>query len=104
VGFGSIPALSASASVDDDGRFHVSLTNIDSENEKELSIELAGFEPQSVNGQIISSADIQDHNTFEAPDVVRIKPFTGAALSGNRYRGVITVKLPAKSVVTLEIL
>jgi alpha-N-arabinofuranosidase len=103
-GFVSIPAVSASASVDDEGRFHVSLTNADPRSEREIKIELTGFEPQSVSGQIISSADMRDHNTFENPDAVTIKPFTGAALAGSGRRSVVTAKLPAKSVVTLEIL
>ncbi|MHB9295288.1 alpha-L-arabinofuranosidase [Pillotina sp. SPG140] len=104
VGFVSIPAISASASVDDEGHFHVSLTNADPRNEREITIELAGFEPQSVSGQIISSSDMRDHNTFENPDVITIKPFIGAALSGNRHHGIVTVILPAKSVTTLEML
>jgi alpha-N-arabinofuranosidase len=39
------------------------------------------------------------HNTFEQPDVVRPAPFTGARLTAGR----LTVDLPPKSVVVLEL-
>jgi alpha-N-arabinofuranosidase len=52
-----------------------------------------------VKGQIITSEKIQDHNTFEKPDAVTLKDFSGAAISGSA----VTVDLPPKSVVTLEL-
>jgi alpha-N-arabinofuranosidase len=39
------------------------------------------------------------HNTFEQPDAVRPVTFDGAKLSGDK----LTVQLPAKSVVVLEL-
>jgi alpha-N-arabinofuranosidase len=38
------------------------------------------------------------HNTFDDPDVVRTSPFHGARVQGDT----LTVELPAKSVVVLE--
>jgi alpha-N-arabinofuranosidase len=39
------------------------------------------------------------HNTFERPDAVQPTDFGGASLSG----GTLTVELPSKSVVLLEL-
>jgi alpha-N-arabinofuranosidase len=39
------------------------------------------------------------HNTFDAPSTVAPKPFTGASLADGR----LSVVMPAKSVVTLEL-
>ncbi|GHV14792.1 intracellular exo-alpha-L-arabinofuranosidase 2 [Spirochaetia bacterium] len=100
LGFGSIPALSASASVDDEDRIHVSLTNIDPVKEQKVNLELRGIPLKSVSGQILSSANMQDHNSFDNPEKVKLRPFTGAVIS----RSTVTVTLPSKSVVTLEIL
>ncbi|MDR1445544.1 MAG: alpha-N-arabinofuranosidase [Treponema sp.] len=99
LGFGSIPAVTACASVDDDEKIHVSLTNIDPKLEKEVKIEIHGFDFKSVSGQIVGSANMQDHNTFERADTVRCSSFAGARL----VKGGVTVRLPAKSVVTLEL-
>jgi alpha-N-arabinofuranosidase len=98
-GFSAIPLVSASASLDREGKIHVSLVNIDAESGQELSLELRGVSVQSIRGEIITSANMRDHNTFETPDAVTIAPFDGAAVS----RGGVTVLLPAKSLVTLEI-
>jgi alpha-N-arabinofuranosidase len=95
----AIPALSASASENDDRRIHVSLTNIDPEKERKVRVELRGVLPKSVTGQIINAADMRAHNTFENPDTVQIGIFSGAVISGNA----VMVSLPSKSLVTLEI-
>ncbi|MDR2741567.1 MAG: alpha-N-arabinofuranosidase [Treponema sp.] len=99
LGYFSIPVISASASQDDNGRIHVSLTNIDPRDEKTVSLELWGLQAKSVTGQILSAETMGDHNTFEQPDTVKLRAFTGAEVSGNWA----TVILPPKSVVTLEL-
>jgi alpha-N-arabinofuranosidase len=98
-GFGSIPVLSASSSEDDEGKIHVSITNIDPKNQQEVQLEIRGVTPESVTGKVITAEKMQDHNTFENVNNVGIKDFSGAVIS---RRGV-GVTLPAKSVVTLEI-
>lgn len=99
--FGSekLPAISASASKDKAGWVHVSLVNIDPKNVKEISIELRGGKYASVSGRILTSAKLQDHNTFEKPDAVKPVAFKQASLSSN----VLKVTLPAHSVVVLEL-
>ena len=48
-------------------------------------------------GQIVTSDKIQDHNTFENPDVITLKNFDNYTLKENK----LTIKVPAKSVITL---
>jgi alpha-N-arabinofuranosidase len=99
---GETPLLSASASMDDKNRIHVSVTNIDTAGEQELTVELRGvtLSPSAaVSGTIIASERIQDHNTFDDADRVRLKEFKGASLSGQAVK----VVLPPASLVTLEI-
>jgi alpha-N-arabinofuranosidase len=98
-GNSTIPAISASASIDDAGRIHVSLCNVDPREEQILSLELQDVSPSSVRGQILGADDMRAHNTFDRPNAVEIRDFNDAALSGNR----VTVTLPSKSVVTLEL-
>ena len=99
MGRDSIPAISASASEDDEGKIHVSMTNIDPNKDQKIDLELRGFSPKSAAGQIITSGNMQDHNTFDNSNKVAIKAFNDAVIS----RSTVTVTLPSKSVVTLEI-
>jgi alpha-N-arabinofuranosidase len=93
-----LPAVSASASVDSLKRTHISLTNIDAKNAQDISIDVQG-KYTVITGRILTSAKLQDYNSFDNP--VKIKPadFKGAALKGNT----ISVKLPPFSVVVLEL-
>jgi alpha-N-arabinofuranosidase len=102
LGFGSIPALSASASEDEKRKIHISLTNIDPAREQGLKIDLRGctISPSvKLSGKIISAENMADHNTFEKPDTVKIADFNNASL----VPGGLELKLPPRSVVTVEL-
>jgi alpha-N-arabinofuranosidase len=91
-------AIHASASRDTLGRIHFTLVNIDPKKEQALEIELRGASVRTVSGKALTSARLTDHNTFSDPDAVSVKEFKGSRLSG----GKLSVTLPAKSVVMLE--
>jgi alpha-L-arabinofuranosidase len=94
-----LPAVSASASKDKNGAIHVSLTNIDANKALEVSINLRGTSASAVSGRVLASGKVQEHNTFDQPEKVKPVNFTGATLKN----GVLTVKMPAASVVVLEV-
>lgn len=94
-----LPAISASASRDKAGKIHISLVNIDPNNAKEVRLNLRGINPSAVNGRILTSAKVQDFNSFEQPDKIKPVPFKGAALDNNE----LTIQLPPISVVVLEL-
>jgi len=98
--FGLVPAVSASASEDDNGRIHISMTNIDPKNEQMVCIDLRGISPKPSGGWIVTSENLVDHNTFEEAERVKLVEFSGAVV---KTGGKITVNLPSKSVVTLEL-
>ena len=95
----TLPKVHASASVDAEGVVHVSLCNLDPAGEADVTADLRGMNPSSVAGTVLAADSMQAHNTFEAPDAVAPKAFTGASVAGGR----LTVKLPPMSVVTLAI-
>lgn len=95
----TIPMLSGTASRDQQGKVHISLSNVDLQNAQEVTISLQGINVKQVTGEILTSARITDHNTFDKPDQVKPTNFNGATISGNTLK----VKLPAKSIVTLEL-
>lgn len=94
-----LPMLSATASRDARGVVHISLSNIDVEKSQEVTVSLAGINAKKAVGEILTSASIDDMNTFERPDKVKPAAFTDAKIS----KGVLKVKLPRQSIVTLTL-
>lgn len=99
VGNEKLPSVSASASKDSTGLIHISITNINAEKEETISLTIEGEKYTKVTGRILTSAKLQDHNTFDEPEKIKPKLFTGASLKGNDLR----VTLPPFSVVVLEL-
>lgn len=94
-----LPAVSVSASRDKAGKVHISLVNINPNKPQETSVSLKGIQAKGVTGRVLTSAKVQDHNTFENPAKIKPTAFAGAKLSGND----LTVTLPPVSVVILEL-
>jgi alpha-N-arabinofuranosidase len=94
-----LDAVSVSASRDKNGAVHISLVNIDAQNEQEVKIQWEGISKSAVTGRILSAAKLQDHNTFENPGKIKPATFNAAAINGNT----LSVKLPPFSVVVLEL-
>jgi len=95
----SLPALSASASRDKEGKTHISLVNIDPDTPIEVSIALGEVEGKKVRGQVLTTPEMNSHNTFEDPSRVVPVEFTSAKIK----KGVLELVVPSKSVVVLEI-
>jgi alpha-N-arabinofuranosidase len=95
----AIPAISVSASRDDEGKVCLSLCNLDCGREMSVSCELRGTKPTHVAGRVLTAEAMNAHNTFDRPTVVKPTAFDGATLTGST----LLVHLPAKSVVVLEV-
>jgi alpha-N-arabinofuranosidase len=98
-GDGKIPAVSASASRDAAGRIHISLVNTNPHDAITVASALTGVTAKSVTGRILTAPATNSHNTFNAPHTVEPVAFSGAKLDGST----LTVALPAKSIVVLEL-
>jgi alpha-L-arabinofuranosidase len=94
-----LPAVSASASKDKNGITHISIVNIDNKNLQDVSIDITGIAQKSITGRILSSKNIQDHNTFENPEIIKSTEFKQFSQTGNT----IKIKLPPASVIVLEL-
>ncbi|MBO5381994.1 MAG: alpha-N-arabinofuranosidase [Bacteroides sp.] len=95
----TLPMVSATASKNKDGKIHISMSNIDLENELEVTINLGDVKATKAVGEILTSANIGDYNSFEKPEVVKPEAFSEVKVK----KGVLKVKLPAKSIVTLQL-
>lgn len=98
--YNKIDQISASASCDSTGVVHISLVNVDPKRTCEVSCTLNGAQGLKVDGaQIITSKTVNDYNSFEKPGVISLQPFKQCSLRS----GVLTVKMPAKSIVTVAL-
>lgn len=95
-----VRAVSASAVRGTDGVVHVGLTNVDPNRATTVTVQLAGLAGKSVTGRVLTAPTMDAHNTFDAPDTLKPVAFTGASLGAN---GLLSVALPAKSVVMLDV-
>ena len=95
----SVPAVSASASKDKEGRIHISLVNLDPNRGRTVQVDVRGQQVSSVSGRALTAPTMQAHNTFAQPNAVHPVDFQGARLSG----GMLTLDMPSKSVVVVEL-
>jgi alpha-N-arabinofuranosidase len=95
----TIPAVSGSAVRGKDGKVHVALANADPNRPMTVSATLDGLPATTVTGQVLTAGTMNALNSFDAPDTVKPASFTGAQVAG----GKLTVTLPPKSVVMLDL-
>lgn len=94
-----VQQVSASASRDSAGKLHVSLCNLHHESAAEVTVDLRGVEVKTCTGRVLTATGQNAMNTFENPDAIKPQSFNDAKLAN----GSLTLKLPAKSVVVLEL-
>lgn len=94
-----LPLVSATASKDKNGIVHISLTNVSVDKEQTVTVNIEGLKATKASGTILTSPRIDDLNTFENPDKVKNAPFKEAKIS----KGILKVKMPKNSIITLEL-
>jgi alpha-N-arabinofuranosidase len=95
----SVSAINASASIDSTGVVHITLVNVDPTKKINVNTALSGLKWSKVTGRILTSGKFNDYNSFDNPNKIIVKPFTGAKKTGSQ----LNVELPPLSVVELEI-
>ncbi|MDG1572017.1 alpha-L-arabinofuranosidase C-terminal domain-containing protein [Robiginitalea sp. M366] len=93
-----LPALSVSASRNAQGQVNVSLVNIDASQAHKITLDLSGLEVSGLEGRILTSKSLQDHNTFDAPERIKPVPFKAFSLR----KGEVSLELPPFSVLVLS--
>jgi alpha-N-arabinofuranosidase len=94
-----LPAVSSSASIDDQGKLHITLCNIDPKSSQQISCSLKKFNATSIAGRILTAKEMNAHNSFSDPDVISPKIFSDAKLDARH----VNLTLPPMSVVALEL-
>ena len=94
-----LPAISSSASKDSSGAIHVSLVNIDPMHAQKITLNIGTEKLTGATGRILTSKKLQDYNSFADPEKIKPVIFKDFALDKN----IITITLPATSVVVLTV-
>ncbi|MBS4200479.1 alpha-N-arabinofuranosidase [Bacillus sp. FJAT-49732] len=96
-----LPQVTVSASKDAEGKIHISLCNLDHQNQSDIEIDLRGIDISSatVSGRILTADKMNAHNTFEQPENVKPAEFTNV----KKQEESLTVTLPPMSVVVLTV-
>ncbi len=95
---GKFPAVSQSVSVDAEGKMHITVSNASLEEDFEIECLMPRAEYKNASAKILT-AKYDAINTFDNPDAVAPKAYDGVALDGEK----LTIKLPACSVVAIEL-
>ncbi len=94
-----MPALSVSASRDQQGVVHVSIVNSHAKDSITLRCRLLGVEAADVSGLALTSNRLDEHNTFDDPNRLRPETFDGAKIE----EGELVVATPPRSVIVLTL-
>ena len=95
----TLPQVNASASVDADGRMHLTVANLSPDKDCQISCPISPDYKSISQSQLLTAKNIADYNTFESPNNVHLSTFDKATLK----KGALTFKMPAKSVVMIEL-
>lgn len=96
----SIPAVSASASKNEAGSIHITMSNLHPDKDLKIQCDVRGSGKIAFKrGQIISGEKINSYNDFGKPEQVTIKSFSDVKIKDN----ILSIQLPAKSVVMVEL-
>jgi alpha-N-arabinofuranosidase len=95
----SVPAVSASASVDEGGRLNLSLSNADPHRDLPVRVNVRGKKCSRVEGRLLKGSAMNAHNTFEKPETVRPEAFAGLSAAAEG----LELTLPRMSVAVLRV-
>jgi len=98
-GDASFVALNVSASRDDQARVHLSVVNLDPNRAAEITTTISGGAIRTTTGEILTASAMNSMNMFDRPNTVKPAPYSGYKLQGSQ----LSLKIPAKSVVVLEL-
>jgi alpha-N-arabinofuranosidase len=88
-----LPRIDAVAARAADGKLYLSLVNLDPASDATVKVTLPQGRFGKASGQVLTAANVNSINTFDAPRTVVPRPIAGEVAGG-----VMTIDLPAKSV------
>ncbi|MFX1456544.1 MAG: alpha-N-arabinofuranosidase [Promethearchaeota archaeon] len=99
----TIPAIHGSASIDSENQIYISLCNTNPSQSIDIEIIFNNLvlENRELMAKILTSEEINAHNTFNAPET--IKPIEFAVEQFKKSRNNLSFKMPSKAIITIKI-
>lgn len=94
-----VPALSASASINAEGKLHLTVSNANPTRDLAVEVLIRGMTVGVWEGRVLCAPAMNAHNTFEQPHAVRPQPFYNAKITAEG----MTLIVPKMSVVALDV-
>ncbi|KOP37242.1 alpha-N-arabinofuranosidase [Flavobacterium sp. WLB] len=94
----TLPAVSVSASKDKNGAVHISVVNVDAKNKNKIEIDTNDLGVKNFTATVLTSAKLQDYNSFDAPNKIVPTVFKGF----ENKKGKLEITIPPFSVIVLE--
>jgi alpha-N-arabinofuranosidase len=97
-----IPVISSTASIDDDGKIHVTVTNLHPNEAQTVVFDLRAADVKRIvseSGKILTANKVDAMNTFDNPDQVRPASYDQAKFKN----GKLSLNLPKHSVVVISL-
>ncbi len=95
----AIPAISGSASIDQNRTLHITLSNTNPNKDVPLSVTINGMRCEQATGRVLTAPAMNAHNTFENPNAVQPKDFTGITCESSGLK----LTMPPMSVVSMAV-
>ena len=95
----SVPAVSASASVDANEKLHITLSNANPNKDIPMKAFVRGMKVNRVQGRVLQAGAMDAHNTFQEPCAVKPKDYGCAKV----FSEGVEITAPKMSVVVLEL-
>ncbi|HEU4600753.1 MAG TPA: alpha-L-arabinofuranosidase C-terminal domain-containing protein, partial [Steroidobacteraceae bacterium] len=95
----TLPAISVSASRDEQGRIHVSVVNLDPDRDASMTLALNGIMASSASARVLTADAMDAHNDFDAPQRLAPRELQGISIRN----GNVKLTIPAKSVTVVEL-
>ncbi len=96
----SVPAISASASKDENGKIHVTLSNLNPDKTIDVTCDLRGItNVKFEKGSVITGEKINSYNDFGKKEEISLVDFNDVKVDGSN----VVVTVPSKSVVMIEL-
>jgi len=96
-------AIHGSASIDDEQKIHVSLSNIELDEAIDISIKFSQMDLKNrkISARIFRGEKMNSHNTFKSPDQVKPKDFDSSnfKIEGNK----LSFKMPSMAIIIIEL-
>ena len=95
----SVPAVSASASVDASGKLHITMSNANPHKDITVKVYVSGMKASKVQGRVLQGNAMNSHNTFENPNEIHPKAYQCAKIANDGLKIVV----PKMSVTVFEV-